>query len=335
MSARKPELNRLVVLDGWRALSISLVMAGHLMPIGPSKWGLNGATAATGMVLFFTLSGFLITRFLAEDGDVRRFLIRRILRIVPLAWAGAVMAYLLGGGTLAQLFGTMAFVANIPPFPLLPAGGHFWSLSLEVQFYGMVAILVALAGRHGLRLLPVVCLVITLVRINAGQYMNITTWFRIDEILAGSTLALAYEGWLGNWPRQVLTRVSPVVLLPLVVLSAHPASGPLNYLRPYLSAAMVGASLYNAPQWLTAVSASRVSRYIAATSFALYVFHGMLVDTWLGSGDHIVKYAKRPLFLLVTFGLAHMSTFHFERRWIDLSRRLTARRLEAARPSSD
>lgn len=335
MLSREPESNRLAVLDGWRALSIVLVLAGHLLPIGPHRWALNGATAATGMVLFFTLSGFLITRFLAKDGDVPRFLIRRILRIVPLAWAGAMLAYLIGGGTLAQVLGTMGFIANIPPFPLLPAGGHFWSLSLEVQFYAMVAVLVAVAGKRGLRLLPVLCLIVTLARIAAGQYLNIVTWFRIDEILAGATLALAFEGWLGDRPRQVLARLSPVMLLPLVILSAHPVAGPLNYLRPYLSAAMVGASLYNAPQWLTAISAGKMIRYIAATSFALYVFHGMLMDTWLGSGDRMVKYAKRPLFLIVTFALAHLSTFHFERHWIDLSRRLTARRNGDVKPTAD
>ena len=326
MPARHDELRRLVVLDGWRALSILLVMAGHLLPIGPRRWALNAAVAASGMVIFFTLSGFLITRFLIEDGNVRRFLIRRILRIVPLAWAGAGIAMVVGGGSVAQLLGTMGFIANLPPwFLLLPAGGHFWSLSVEVQFYATVALLVTLAGPRGLKLLPWVCLAVTAGRVMNGQYINIVTWFRIDEILAGATLALAYEGWLGRRSQALLGRISPIMVLPLVVASAHPASGLLNYARPYLSALMIGASLYNAPDWFRTICASRLSRYVAAVSFALYVFHAILTESWLGSGDKLVKYAKRPLLIGATFALAHLSTYHFERYFIALSRRLTTR----------
>ena len=43
--------------------------------------------------------------------------------------------------------------------------------------------------------------------------------------------------------------------------------------------------------------------------------------TWLGAGDTLEKYAKRPLLLAATFLLAHASTFHFEARWIALGRR--------------
>lgn len=326
MPAKPDELRRLTVLDGWRALSILLVLAGHLLPIGPQRWDLNAAVAASGMVMFFTLSGFLITRFLIEDGNIRRFLIRRILRIVPLAWVGALFALLVGGGSTAQVLGTMGFVANLPPwFLLLPAGGHFWSLSVEVQFYAGVAMLVGLAGPRGLRWLPLIGLAVTAGRVAEGQPINIITWFRIDEILAGAALALVYEGWFGERPRAMLCRINPILLLPLVLASAHAGTGALNYVRPYLSALMIGASLYNAPGWLQQASASRVSRYVAAVSFAVYVFHGILTDSWLGSGDKLEKYAKRPLLIGATFALAHLSTYHFERHFIALARRLTAR----------
>ena len=66
--------HRFAMLDGWRALSILLVLAAHLLPLGPKSLGLNDAVAPMGMALFFTLSGFLITRFLAaEHASVRSF----------------------------------------------------------------------------------------------------------------------------------------------------------------------------------------------------------------------------------------------------------------------
>ncbi len=40
-------MQRIPILDGWRALSILLVLAGHLLPLGPHRWGLNGAVAAS------------------------------------------------------------------------------------------------------------------------------------------------------------------------------------------------------------------------------------------------------------------------------------------------
>ena len=79
-------VKRLGVLDGWRGISILLVLLGHLFPVGPKAWGLNGAVASAGMAIFFTLSGFLITSVLLNDSNVRRFLIHRVMRIVPLAW---------------------------------------------------------------------------------------------------------------------------------------------------------------------------------------------------------------------------------------------------------
>lgn len=320
------ELRRLPILDLWRALSITLVMMGHLLPLGPKAWDLNGTTAASGMVMFFTLSGFLITRFLVEDGRLRRFLIRRLLRIVPLAWLGTLLALFVGGGTFAQTMAHLFFYTNVPPFFLLPAAGHFWSLSVEVQFYATTALLVALGGQRALLALPLLALLVTGLRITHGVEMSLVTWFRVDEILAGATVALIHEGWLGQRVRQWMSKPSIFLLLPLVFASAHPDTGPLNYARPYLSALMIGASIYNAPAWMAALSRTRPVVYVATISYALYVFHGVLMNSWLGTGDTLVKYAKRPFLIALTFVLAHLSTFHYERYWIGLSRRLTRSR---------
>ena len=54
--------HRLPVLDGLRAISILLVLAAHMVPVGPSVLGLNYTVGAMGMSLFFALSGFLDSR---------------------------------------------------------------------------------------------------------------------------------------------------------------------------------------------------------------------------------------------------------------------------------
>jgi peptidoglycan/LPS O-acetylase OafA/YrhL len=49
-------LSRLAILDGWRAVSILLVLAAHMLPLGPKRLIINVMVGSIGMSLFFTLS---------------------------------------------------------------------------------------------------------------------------------------------------------------------------------------------------------------------------------------------------------------------------------------
>ncbi len=314
------------ILDGWRALSILCVLAGHLLPLGPSRWGLNGAVAATGMVVFFNLSGFLIARMLLRDPYVPSFVIRRLFRIVPLAWVSMAVLAVWSGASTMTVLANFGFVANLPPTWLIHGGEHLWSLCIEVQFYAGVALLVAVAGRRGLYLLPVFGLAITVLRVMQDAPISIFTWQRLDEILAGSTVAILHQrGLLHRWiPRRLALWAVP--LLPLIVLSAHPAGGALNFLRPWLSASVIAMSLVAVPELVDRLFRARAVAYIANISYALYVVHGMLMATWLFTGDTVVRYLKRPVLIALAFAVAHVSTFMFEARMITVGRRLADRR---------
>jgi peptidoglycan/LPS O-acetylase OafA/YrhL len=317
--------NRLAVLDGWRGISILLVLGAHLLPLSPKSWRFNEMAGPMGMALFFTLSGFLITRFLLTHDSIRDFLIRRFFRIVPLAWLTLLLALPLSGAPASTYLPNFLFYANLPPYHLAEVADHFWSLCVEVQFYATVALIVALLGRRGLYLLIALCIGVTLHRATSGAEIAIVTWYRVDEILAGAILALVYMGRLGGAAQTVVSRGSVWIFAVLFAVSCHPASGFANYLRPYLAALLVGTTLYRPPERVGAVLRSRGLRYIAEISFALYVFHGLLVHTWLGDGDKVAKYLKRPLLIAATFALAHVSTFQFEHRWIEFGKRLSAR----------
>lgn len=315
----------LAALDGWRGISILLVLAGHLLPLGPKALQLNDMAATMGMAVFFILSGFLITRFLLDRPNVPDFLFRRFFRIVPLAWV-AMIAVLVATDAPSSFYLPHAlFYANLPPIHLTDAGSHLWSLCVEVQFYVGIALLVALLGRRGLYVLPVLCVAVTLHRVVQGAHVDIVTWRRVDEILAGCLLAMVYAGKFGARPASLLAGLSPYALLILLAVASHPWGSGLNYMRPYIAALMVGATLFNPPALLARLLQGSVLRYIATVSYALYVIHHLLMYTWLGSGDKIVKYLKRPLLLAMTFGLAHLSTFYFERRCMAWGRRLSAR----------
>lgn len=319
--------HRLAVLDGWRAASILMVIAGHLLPIGPSWMKLNAPVAAGGMAIFFTLSGFLITRFLLDRPEPVPFLIRRLLRILPLAWAAMLLLYFASdSNTPAMLAANLAFTANLPPAQLFPGGEHLWSLCVEMHFYVGVALLVALSGRRGLLILPALALAVTTARIMAGETISIISWYRLDEILAGATIALIYSGSLGDWPQRMLRGCNFYLCVLVAAACTYFLDSPLAYVRPYAIAAMVGATLWHAPAWVRSLLESRIAAYIAAISYALYVFHAMLSHSWLGTGETLEKYAKRPLLIGLTWALAHLSTYYYEQRFINLGRRLTKRR---------
>ena len=313
---------RIPALDGLRAVSILLVLAAHLLPLGPAVLELNSTAGLRVWRSSFSLSGFLIVRFLAGGMPVRMFVIRRLARIVPLAWT-AMFALWLINGPKSPLAQNLAFVANLPPAKLMVGGEHLWSLCLEVQFYAVAALICMFPSRKTLFLVPFLCVSVTALRIYSGQPISIVTWHRIDEILVGGIVALVYCGWLGDSVKDKLSRIPlPISLLALFVCS-HPLSGPLLYLRPYAAGFLLASAIYNLDRISERVLVNRVAAYIAETSYALYVIHGMLVGTWMGTGGTVEKYLKRPLLFAATFGLAHLSTFFLEKPVTRLARRVS------------
>ncbi|MFT6763892.1 MAG: peptidoglycan/LPS O-acetylase OafA/YrhL [Candidatus Aldehydirespiratoraceae bacterium] len=151
-------LTHLPALDGLRGVAIILVVTYHLQPsILPGGF--------IGVDVFFVLSGFLISSLLIREGvstggiDFVRFFVRRLRRLLP-AMLLLVAALSLYAATwaepneLARLrrhgFATLGYVANW----LFVADGttysdvvlgasplrHVWSLSIEEQFYIVLAL---------------------------------------------------------------------------------------------------------------------------------------------------------------------------------------------------
>jgi len=310
--------SRFGVLDGWRGLSILLVLACHLLPLGPKAMQLNVSTGILGMAIFFTLSGFLVTHFLLHRDGIVDFLIRRFFRILPLAWLYIFIALLAYPATREVWLAHLLFYANFPPKPFVPhVTEHLWSLCVEMHFYLGIALLVTLFKKRGLLLLPILAIGFTLVRVTYGmEYQSVITQFKIDEILSGATLALIYEGRLGEGLKKLVSGASFWGVMILLLISSSPFGGALNYFRPYLAALLVGITIFNPQTRVSQFLNNRVLFYIASISYALYVIHPLLASTWLGSGDVLHKYMKRPLLFAVTFLLAHISTFYFEHKMI-------------------
>ena len=153
--------SRIPTLDGWRGIAILLVLFDHTMNVfrgyGASPWVQTGQH---GVTLFFVLSGFLITSSLLNGPiDLRSFYIRRIFRLMPVAWAYLGLLLLLNlrvhvvskSAVLASLF----FYRNFEAATFGSATWHFWSLSLEEQFYLVWPIVLLLAGARRSRWIAV------------------------------------------------------------------------------------------------------------------------------------------------------------------------------------
>lgn len=152
-------------LDGLRAIAIILVLFRHAIrpfaDAGHSTLTFLGydllipmANGWVGVDLFFVLSGFLVTHHLLKRSpreitgqDVREYLIRRFLRIVP-AYYAVVFLIVLGwvpgysvpaDGLEQQLFRHLLFLQDYYPSGLMAS---FWSLGVEEKFYFAIPFLV-------------------------------------------------------------------------------------------------------------------------------------------------------------------------------------------------
>jgi peptidoglycan/LPS O-acetylase OafA/YrhL len=317
---------RLPALDGLRAISILLVLSTHMLPLGPKILGINDTAGPMGMSLFFALSGFLITSGLIHNSSVCDFLIKRLARIVPLAYAYSFIVFTIVIFDPKITAWTASFLVNYFDDYLISYNAHFWSLCVEVHFYLAIAIIIFALGRKAVWMVWPACFVITALRIHDEAHYAIMTHLRVDEILAGACVATIYrKSWEGHF--RYATQALWVAVI-LWFLSSSPYGGALLYVRPYATAFLLAIVLcHDATSWVVRGLSTRSMRYFATISYALYVIHPATLQGWWNDGTVFVRYLlKRPLSFALTFFLAHVSTFYWERFWQEAASRWIARR---------
>jgi peptidoglycan/LPS O-acetylase OafA/YrhL len=323
---------RLGVLDGWRAFSILLVLGAHMLPLGPHGWGLNEAAGYGGMAIFFTLSGFLITVQLHRGGSIAGFFIRRLFRILPLAWLVILAVAILLRSDPRAVLAHLGFTQNYLHARILPELVHFWSLCIEMHFYLFAGLVAWAAGARMFVVLPTTWLVMVAVRTWIQPAGTIETHLRVDEILSGTLLATAYLGKFGPVVPRLVGRIPSLLLIAALFATCLPLTrGPLHGLRGLTASLLVGSTLLTSRGDRVAWLGARPLKYVAEISYALYVLHPFSMVGWLGAGTSSwIKYAKRPICFALTFLAAHVSTFHFEHRYRNLAK-AWCRRIEEKR----
>jgi peptidoglycan/LPS O-acetylase OafA/YrhL len=308
---------------------------------------------AYGVELFFILSGFLITGILYDTHShpryFRNFYMRRLLRIFPLYYGVLILIFfvapliaLLRGPTLDYLIDRQAwawlYAVNIYiakqgewSFSYLD---HFWSLSIEEQFYFFWPLVVfALARRP--RALIAVSLTTALCAMLArliGSLMGLSWWttytltpFRLDGLALGAFLAvMALAGgllavtfiWTRSVAQEGLEFVLPVRAALILML---------------LACLLVWALITPERSATSRFFCSRVMVFLGTYSYGLYVYHHFIsyyltsnrtdleLADWLGSHAAAVA-MQATLGASASLALAYLSYEVFEKPFLRLKR---------------
>jgi peptidoglycan/LPS O-acetylase OafA/YrhL len=337
---------RIPSLDGLRAISIGLVLVSHLagtrnFPLSAAQ-GNFWALGEFGVVVFFVISGFLITGLLLDEVgrtghvDLPRFYLRRTLRIFPPYYAfliGLALASATGAVVLASgdLFSSMTYTAN---YKLDRSWfvGHTWSLSVEEQFYLLwPAVLLFARTRRAILLAAAVVLVAPFIRVAEWEFLRqygdgvghrfetIADAIAIGCVLAGTRSWLHETTW---YPRLL---ASPAfVVVPFAAIGGNLMHDhPLVNFGLGMSVAHVGIAL--CLDWAVTYHDGRVGRILNARplvfvgwlSYSLYLWQ----QPFLNRGS-VTWAAAFPQNILIVALLALTSYYLVERPSLALRRRL-------------
>ena len=312
-------------LDLLRGIAVGLVVLRHAFP------EVFGGAGVVGVVMFFALSGHLITGLLLGElertgrVDLRRFYLRRARRLLPallflLAGMAAVMLLLDPIGDRGELGRTvliaLTWTGDLPFGHASDASFHLWTLATEEQFDLLWPALLAFAFRRGLVLVALVgatvaCLLATVATV---------LWLREDPDLAyalPTSWAVCFV--VGGASRVLVTRLAlparapGVALAGLAILSVVSLRGhALTYLVAGPAVALLTAVLLVAWRSWSDVTASvlRPIVWLGTVSYGAYLWNYPLTIWLRPHAEHAGIWAA-----LLTVPLAALSWYAVERRW--------------------
>lgn len=327
-------------IQGLRMLAVVAVILDHLL-----HWPSGGFV---GVDVFFVISGFLITGILLREHEKTGhisfvgFYKRRIKRIIPAAtivliatvaaahfafnqarsaqtfW-DAVWAFFFAANWRFASAGTDYFQATGPVSPLQ----HFWSLSVEEQFYFvwpwlMLAVL-AIAGVRGSlvrrRTLTGIVMAVIVVATFAWSVHEtstsptiayFSTFSRAWELGLGALIAIASPWWshIAHALRPILGWIGLLGILASYIIINDAMSFPAPWaLLPVLSTALVIVAGTGGEQRFLFPLTNPVSFYIGNISYSLYLWHFPIVIIGAALMPDPVIYYVVSIALMIAFSV--------------------------------
>jgi peptidoglycan/LPS O-acetylase OafA/YrhL len=354
--APRPSALHVPALDGVRGIAIAMVLLHHSgwpSPVSSIGW--------VGVDLFFVLSGYLITGILIDTREAsnraRSFYVRRALRIFPLYYAVLVAVFVVAPAIVsihwpsyrALVPGQIWYWTYLCDWPMafshppiVTILGHFWTLSIEEQFYWIWPLVIwSLSRQAAMRVCGMLIVAASILRIYlvthvplvlnpslvvAFEYLFLPT--RVDGLAVGALLALALRGPGGGaavvrWMRPMA--VAGVVAMAAVVARRHTASHDDAWVimvgYPAIALAFGGVVLY-AVMRRSPLLELRPIRALGKYSYGLYVLHQPMImvarytfrvpDANVDAGGRFTA-IMLPIVFLAAYASYHLFEKHFLR----------------------
>jgi peptidoglycan/LPS O-acetylase OafA/YrhL len=343
-------------IQALRAIAVALVVLYHF-------WPKRLTGGYIGVDVFFVISGFLITLHLLERpirrvSDLFAFWARRVRRLIPAATL--VLVVTLGASLLwlpqtvhervaNEVIASALYVENwflaltstdyLATDQLHSATQHYWSLSVEEQFYIMWPVLIGLAflvcrrlGRS-FRFAP-----LAVIAVVSGASLAFSAWFtqedaaqayfvsttRIWELGVGAALAAAVHAGLrlrGTLSRSVLLWGGLVAIgwSAWTFTGATPFPGVAALLPTLGTAAVIAARSDDLRPGPYALWSRRPVQWLGDVSYSVYLWHwpAIVIAPFVLDDDNVRWWQKMLLLglVLVLSGLT--------KRWVEDLMRFT------------
>lgn len=334
---------RLPSLDGLRAISILLVLVGHLSGtrgFGRVHLGI-GDYAHLGVLVFFVISGFLITRLLLNERaklgkvSLKNFYIRRALRLFPASYTYMACVGLLWAGGVISLHARDMWHAVTYTVNYLPGRswqiGHLWSLSIEEQFYFLWPCAFALCKpRRAAWVAGIVVFLGPVARSAAWLFLRHTPYYNLelfptmaDSLAMGCLLAmlapwLEKQGWYLQLFRPAYSLGLVLLILAISRYGAYTlVSVPGASLTYAAIAILIHRSMYRADDWIGRFLNLKPIAFIGVLSYSLYVWQQLFLNRT--SSSWVTEFPQNIVF---AFAAALCSYYLLEKPFLNLRRRL-------------
>ncbi|MFI5348836.1 MAG: acyltransferase family protein [Elusimicrobiota bacterium] len=345
MSGAAEKDHRIPSLDGLRAVSIGLVLLGHLGGTrGFRRLDLGiGDYARLGVNVFFVISGFLITRLLlseyAAKGRVslKLFYMRRTLRLFPASYVYvACIALLWRAGIIPlnvqDLWHALTYTVNYMPKPSW-AAGHLWSLSVEEQFYLLWPFaFVFMKPRKGMWIAAAMMLLGPCARFAAWLFLRGTPYRDLDmfpmvaDSLATGCLLAWMKSWLEGqgWYLRLFRPFYSTLLAALLLLTSRYGGYTVvgvfggTFINVAL-AILIHRSVYRHGDWMGRILNWKPLAFVGVLSYSLYLWQQLFLNRQSAAWANAF-----PQNIVLAAGAALGSYFLIEMPLLKLRRRLRA-----------
>jgi peptidoglycan/LPS O-acetylase OafA/YrhL len=341
------EARDLAALDAVRALAAIGVVLAHVAAVLAFRGMSLGwlAIGDAGVLVFFVLSGYLIASSVLRHArfDVRSYMIRRALRILPLYYASMLVALilidptpLLSGPGRADVAAHVVLLHGLSRGMRYSIAGIWWTLTVEWLFYLFIAIVAVVFRRSaqgwliatGMVLLGVVWrLAVFETSTSAADSAYLVQQLPGAADLFGIGMLTALTARTGAMPRlwrHAALRNALFVLSAGLVAGAmyvyydkkpgYWQDGAMVVLWPLVLAVGVAGMLVCLTRATSAVhAATRWTglAYLGVISFGIYLFHPFVVEAfdraWFANGRRV----SAPPFILAALAATMLVSMMF------------------------